>query len=214
MNVVNLISTPQSESWPIWIMFVLLLLLVLAIAHQPGLLKDGFRAIFSRLERTYADSARDIYTDLLLLLFRLGTISLTLQTIFFSTGVFRIRHFLMILLFTVVLELIRWICIRFVAYIFLSARALSQPMAYYANLQLMLALFIYPVTLLTIDFAWVTTGAVLTAIIFATYLILLTIRMARMFLSKPVAILYIALYILTLEILPIIGLCLAVRALV
>ena len=42
---------------------------------------------------------------------------------------------------------------------------------------------------------------------YATYLVLLSIRMVRMFLSKPIAIFYIALYIVTLEVIPVGILC-------
>lgn len=188
-------------------MFALLLMFALAIAHQPGLLKAGFHAVFSRLDRTYADSARDLYTNILLLVFRLGTLALALQTIFFHEGEFSILIFLLIVAGLMVWELIKWLSIRALASVFMTVRALEAPMAYYANLQLMASMLVYPITLVIIDYNCLIIGEILLAIVYATYLVLLSIRMVRMFLSKPIAIFYIALYIVTLEVIPVGILC-------
>lgn len=192
-------------------MFTLLLMLALAIAHQPGLLKAGFHAVFSRLDRTYADSARDLYTNVLLLFFRLGTLALALQAIFFHGGEFSVLFFLMVVAGLGGLELIKWLSIRALASVFMNVRALEAPMAFYANLQLMASMLVYPITLVLIDYDCPTLALVLLALVYITYLVLLIIRMVRMFLSKPIVVFYIALYIVTLEVIPIAMVCYVVN---
>lgn len=192
-------------------MFALLLMLLMAIAHQPGLIGASFRAVFSRLDRTYADAARDLYTNILLLIFRLGTLAMALQTLFFGAGTFSILTFLIIVAGLGVLQLLKWLAMQSIAKIFLSVRALEEPLSFLASLQLLTSIVVYPVTLLLIDYNWLWVCAVLLAAVYVAYLVLLLIRMIRIFMTKPISILYIALYIMTLEIVPFVGVCLAVQ---
>lgn len=199
----HIASTPLSESWTSWVLLVLLLLFVAAIVRQPALISRSFNALFTKLQRSYSDAAGDILTDAVLLLFRVGTLALALYVMAYRSENFSVLYYLLLVGIILLAKGVKWLLIKLTTYIFSIRHGVEEAASSCDAIGVLFAIVLYPLTLLMVDFDWVMTGRVVTLLLFSTCLVLETIKLIRVFTTKPMSLVYIAMYLMTLEILPV-----------
>lgn len=199
----HIASTPLSESWTSWILLALLLLLVVALVRQPQLIGRSFNALFTKLKRSYSDAAGDVLTDAVLLLFRVGTLALAFYVMGYTGGEFSFLYYLILVGAILLAKGIKWLLVKLTTYIFSIRHGVEEAASSYDAIGVLFAAVLYPLTVLMVDFEWVMTGRVMTLLLLTTCLVLETIKLIRIFAIKPMSLVYIAMYLMTLEILPV-----------
>lgn len=215
MNELNLHipSTPLSEPWTMWVLLFLLLLLVVALVRQPAMLKNSFHSLFTRLNRSYSDASTDLMNRALLVVFRAGVLALLLYVMLYSGGKFSFLFYLMIVLVVLLGGALKWLFNGLTAYVFMLRHGVDESRSSYEAIWLLLSIVLYPVLVLMIDFSWIKFGTIVCIILAFLYVALVLIKLGRVFVSRPIVILYIFLYTITMEVLPIGVLTLGVKTL-
>ncbi len=201
MTEIARISTPLSEAWPTWLMLGLLLCLVLSEVLQPDSFSSVFRSTFTRLERVYGDRARNFYGVLLLNTFRIGTVAMALYVFTYSHAPFSLLTYGSIILLIIAIILVKMLVSGLVSYTFELGRTTALFLPQYDNLWTILCLLLYPVTLLCINLEsavllWVAIGIV------ALFVALMLYKIMQYFYAGPKSLLYLMIYVVTLELLP------------
>lgn len=185
-------------------MLVMLILWVLMMVRQPGIVKDAFHSLFSKQDRSYSDSANDLLSEILLILFRSTTLTMLVYILVFcGAAQFRILYFLALLGLVILFDLCKWMILRLLSYVFSLQRRMDGPRAVYNNLWVFSAVLLFPVMVVIVNTGWTVVGWGFFLGIMGVYLGLLIRKMFRMFSITPMGILYILLYTMTLEVLPI-----------
>ena len=202
MTKLPLISSPVSEAWPSWLMLGLLLCMVMTEVLQPETIRTSFRTTFSRMQRMFGDSAVNFWGVVALTVFRVCVIALTLYLACYEEGAFSILTFGWIILIVIAFVAIKSVSAWIVSYTFDLKRDTAQYMPQYSNLWTALCIVLYPVLLITINIGhngvirWIILG------IAALFCIDVIVKLIQHFYNGLQSLGYIALYTLTLEIIP------------
>lgn len=202
MMDLQLISTPISESWTAWVMLSLLASILIANQRQNGLFKSAFHDVWSVEERSYSEVGTDFVQWLLLSYFRIGTPSLALYVFYYQPGKFSILCWLMIMGIWFSVEMVKTGAIYMIRYIFGLEKLLQNIWRYYSEVWILVGSMLYPVLLLTIQIGVTPLTNTLLYIVLAILLILILVKSIRLLLVKPMAAIYILIYFITLELLP------------
>lgn len=184
-------------------MLGMLLLFVAALQRQPGLVKYSFHSLFSRLKRSYSDASSDLLTELLMLIIHAGSLTMLLYAIFFVEGHFSLLFFGMMMAVSLLFWVLKFLLIRMISYVFSIQLRSESPMDAYSQLWVFSSVLLYPMMVLLINTNWTVLAAVVLGVTLSVQFVLVFIRLFRLFAVNPLSILYILLYIVTLEILPI-----------
>ena len=213
MNSLQVISSPWSEPWVAWTMLGLLVLVGIAHGMQPQAITMGFRSLFSAGDRnsTFIDTALDKRAQAIMLFFAVCTLSMaTYISVFAWTRghVFSFTNYGIIILFATGLLLIRTVLEAFAGFTFVSRSGIDAFIDHYYHLTVCTALVLYPVVILSLFWSALTPAiiVILNATIIAFYLIILLVKSCSILVHSVRGFFYILLYIITLEILPIVAL--------
>lgn len=196
-----IISTPLSESWPIWVMFGTMICLLLTEWQQPGTILNAFRTTFTRLERMYGDSGTSILGEIFLNTFRIGTIALAITLITYKVD-FHFIHFAMVIGIIFAVMLLKMFLSWLVDFTFELRRTVAVYLPHYDNLWTVLAMLLYPVVLVYIHLSDNIVMPYLLGGIVAFFMLAVLIKLVMYFYNGVRSALYIGLYMITLEILP------------
>lgn len=202
MDEIAIISTPISEVWPMWLMFFLLLCGVLSEALQPGSLRLAFRTTFTRLERTFGDRATNFMSSLLLNLFRIGTIAMSLYLYAYQHSPFSMLTFGYVILLILAILLVKMTLSWLVSYTFEMRRSANAFLPQYDNLWTILCVLLYPLNLLYINVSqgeFIYWASIVAAGLFVG---LLVFKLLQNFYAGPRSLVYLLLYLVTLELVP------------
>ena len=202
MNAVPHIPTPISAPWVAWVMLFLLLCGVLAEMVQRGLLVQAFTTIFSKVERSYGDVQQNLMEELIVNIFRIGTFAMALYLYAYRAGDFRFTTYMLVVAWVLGIDVIKLAASTLVNYTFRISKRFTLISTHYNNLWTVICCGFYVALLflINIDNAKVTKWLLFALAVAAIVLIL--IKWIRIFYTDLRSLLYIALYILTLEILP------------
>lgn len=211
MPFVERISSPLSEPWCTWVLFLLALILGWAIQRQPALLRIAWQSSLARTGRNYSDAAVDTLTLVLTLVFRLGCVALTLDTLFYDGEQFAFVDFVWTALLLLSIELVRMLLSALVGYTFDLPFSFQLGYIQYTYLWLLTSL-----PLLIIDAICIYAGThgltyVLLAMVAFFMLTAMTIKSVRTCMTHWASLLYILLYILSLEVIPMLAAAWIVR---
>lgn len=196
-----LISTPISEAWPTWLMLGLLLCLVLGEVLQPETLKLAFRTTFSKAERMYGDRAKSIYGLTFLNIFRVGTVAMALYVYSYHTSPFAITTFGLLMLLVIAFVGIKSVLSMLVSYTFNLRKMTALYGPQYNNLWTVLCVLLYPIILLYINVPHVAL-LWLPVVLLILFVVLLVIKSWQYYYAGPLSLVYLLIYIMTLELLP------------
>lgn len=202
---IPLISSPVSEAWTSWVLLALLLLAVLANASQAGVVRSSFGTVFAKPDRSYADVQRTGIGQISLLLFQIGTLGMAYYLLCYRTGDFTITRYGVIVLFVAVVYGIKALLLWLVQYTFQLQRICPTAAVHYGNLVTVLCCLLYPLLLLIQNMGMSRAFGWCAGILAALFALSVFYKWCRAYLDSTLALLYIILSVLTLEVLPFIG---------
>lgn len=204
MPFVERISTPMSEPWTAWTMLFLLLCIGWAIQRQPALLRIAWQGTFARSGRNYSDAAVDALALVLVQVFRVGTLALGLDVLFFSGGQFLFTSFLLTLLLLVAVEVIKLATAWLVHFTFHLSSSFALSYMQYTYLWMLVCLPLLVVDAVSISIG--SSGLITTmmAIVGGLLVVALVIKGLRLYMNRLTSIVYILLYVITVEIVPLV----------
>lgn len=212
MEAFSRISTPLSESWTAWVMMSLLLALLIANQRQSGLIRGAWKGLWSTADRTYNESM-DFVQFILMHYFCIATPSLALYLYFFSGGQFSGLTFLLIFALWCAVYLVKWGVVYLLRFTFSLEKMLHNVYRHYLESWLVVDMVLWVVLVLMwygVHPVWTN---ILLPLVVAFLALVLMFRMAKTFFRSPLSVLYILLYAATLEVLPILFICMTVRQL-
>lgn len=201
------ISSPLAESWVAWALLSLLVVALIANQRQSGLIAGAFSALVRQEDRRYRDVGSDIFQWLLVRYFSAGVPALLLYAYYFHEPPFVAWKWLLIVGAWVLIDLFKNGMVLLLRYTFGLEKLLPNVSYLYGDVWLLTGVCLYPMAVLVIyvgSGVW-TTAAILLMATLLFMMALLTI--ARTLLVNMVSALYILIYFLTLEVLPIALIC-------
>lgn len=205
LNAVDHIISPANAPWCGWTMLFLLLCAIFAEAFQPGVISRVHVSLFATSERTYKESPMNFYGQVFVNLFRIGTLGMALCACLYSGRPFTFVAYAAVCGLVLAVLLIKILCNALISYAF-DLRNAVVAYEHYANITTLAIALLYLVLLAMMRFASqeVLFGALVG--IACLFVAIWMFRGWKLFVSSPMAILYLVIYIATLEVLPLAGL--------
>ena len=194
-HILSIINAP----WCAWTMLGLLLCAILAEWFQPGVLSQAHTALNVRNDRTYKDAPANFMGQLLISLFRIGTISMALCI---AIG----APFWVNFVLTTLIFLVKMLANTIISYTFALSRRFGTPYEHYGNLFTLVAIILYPILLVLLRFDSSVAAQIVLLALVSLAILFWTYRILRTYITTPSAILYLLIYICTLELFPFAGL--------
>lgn len=205
MEDIARILSPSSASWVTW---VLLFLLSIVVLNRSVLLSIStvWHSLLSYSDRMYTTGrAQSVLNTFLSVVFRWGVMALSIYVLCYESGDFMIITYVKLLGGVGVMLLVQWLISKLVGYTFLAPvqrESISEQRTIIYNAACVILLFCLMLMIHTSSIG-------LRVILVGVYVILLMgmilFRAVQLFCQKPWKVLYILLYIITLELLPLIG---------
>ena len=199
MEMISRISSPVSESWVAWILFLLVVLWVLNSMFVPEI-SMVFRGLFSRGERTYLSNGGQLqYTTWG---FRVGVVALLVQMLLVKGEGFAFVDYGIIFGIMSLAYLVQELLIRLVGAVFVSHRVLEGALDQRTLLNNALCGML---PLVVLSSRMERLGVVVLFALLSLYIGILLIKSVQLFYKNILSILYISLYIISLELIPLVG---------
>lgn len=214
MNILPRISSAVSEPWVGWIMLFLLLCIALIYSREMVYVKNLFHRYMSQMKRSFGDMSLTMGSVIAMNIYKIGILAMAMYLCVKTTGAISFVEYLMVVAVILGIWGAKRLIIRGLSFVFGWKRSMLMPMEAYNGLWLLMCLFLYPILLILIYFAVPLVLQICMGGMMMAYIVLLTIRLLRSCLIKPISIFYILLYICTIELLPIGCALLGVRHLV
>ena len=183
-------------------MMALFLCAVFSEVMQPGVITQSPLSILARTERTYKDAPTNTIGQLLISVFRIGTLAMSLCLCFYPGGAFRFGTFAAVCGLVVAFLLVKMLCNILLDYTFMLSRRFMPMYEQYGDLATIAACLLYPAMLVFIRIGRPELSRWALGIIAGAFVLVCLYRMARTYIRSLSAILYVALYIATMEIVP------------
>lgn len=206
MNGITHIVSMVNAPWCGWTMLVLFLCALFSEVFQPGLLTQAASSLLAKTNRTYKAAPNNFMGQLLVNIFRMGTLGMALCMCFSESST---THFLTLLIVCGVLLsvlAVKMLCNVIVDYTFQLSRHYMPIYEHYANLMTLAMMVLYPAVLVLMHWGTPLAARWTLGIMAVLFLCMWIYRSARIFLVSPLALVYLIIYILTLEVLPMAGL--------
>lgn len=194
-----------------WVLLSLLLAILIANQRQSGLIKGAWRAMIYSEERRYREMGGDAFQWMLVHYFTVGVPTLLLYGFFFHSCPCSIWHWLLILLIWAVVDGLKWLVRMLIRYTFGLEKMLSNMEQDDDDMWLVSSMILYPVAALVCYMGgsdWM--GMALYVVVTVLFGVMLS-KMMRSMLVGPMSALYIILYFLTLEVVPLALICRMVK---
>ena len=199
MEMISRISSPVSESWVAWILLLLVVLWLLNSMFVPEI-SLVFRGLFSRGERTYLSNGGQLqYTTWG---FRVGVVALLVQMLLVKGEGFAFVDYGIIFGIMSLAYLVQELLIRLVGAVFVSHRVLEGALDQRTLLNNALCGMLPLVVLLS---RMERLGVIVLFALLSLYIGILLIKSVQLFYKNILSILYISLYIISLEFIPLVG---------
>ena len=204
MNGIAHILSPSSAAWCSWTMLGLLLCAIMSEQFQPGIITQAKSSLLAKSDRTYKESPVTFMGQVMMALFRLGTITMALCLCRADTEQFLFSGFWItsgIVFAIVIIKMAGNLCLD---YAFRLSRRFGAIYEHYGNIMTLVAIILYPILLGLLRFGnltinrWIISGAAFLFILLWLY------RSVRQFAISPKAIIYLLFYCCTMEIVPLV----------
>lgn len=205
MNEVLHIVSSASAPWCSWTMLSLLLCAVLSEWFQPGVIIQTPASLAVRNDRTYKESPVNLMGQLLITLFRIGTVSMALCLCQCPERGFSFIMFAVACGLVLAVLGLKMLCNSLLDYTFMFSRQFGAQYEHYGNLFTLATVVLYPVVLVLMRMAAPAAARWCLAFVTGLFVITWSYRCIRTYITSPRAVLYLLLYVFTLEILPFAG---------
>lgn len=206
MNEITHIITPANAGWVSWILLGLLLSAVLAESLQRGLISQALQSLLTHSNRTYKDAPVNFWAQVLISIFRIGTIALAICLCCYTGQAFTFAAFGAVCGLIIGVLILKMICHGLLDFTFRFSHLFASAYEPYANIITMVAVLLYPAILILLRVGNATAAKWCVGMAAGLFLLLWLYRGGRMFIQSPIAVLYFVLYMATLEFLPMVAL--------
>jgi len=183
-------------------MLALLLCAVLGEVLQPGVISQAASSLFSRNERTYRDAPVNFPGQVMMTLFRIGTIGMGLYLCLYTDGEYGFGEYAALCCVILAVLVGKMLCNGILDYTFQISRRFSPAYEQYGDIITIVSCILYPALLVAMRIGSSTVNGWILGSVAVVFLLLWLFRMARNYIQSPMAIVYVALYICTLEVIP------------
>jgi hypothetical protein len=183
-------------------MLFLLLCAVLGEFFQPGIICQAPASLLAHTDRTYKDAPTNIQGQILISLFRIGTLAMALCLCLCSDEQFRFLTFIAVCGIVIALFLVKMLANVLIDYAFMLSRSFEPAYEHYGNIFTLAACALYPCLLVLMRIGDTHTARWVLAVAAILFMGMWTYRAIRFYVVSPIAMLYLAIYLGTAEILP------------
>lgn len=207
MEMISRISSPLSESWVSWVMLLLLIFFVINRMYLPEI-SGVIRGVSSRGDRTYASRDNRPYITWL---YKIGTLALGVHLVWVRNedGIVCGDFGIIVGILTCVL-LLQWLLVHITARVFLTHRQVENAIEQRTMISNAICALIMPLLLVFLYQIDVLNG-ILIAILLIGYVGVIFVRALQLFYKNLLTVLYILLYIISLEVIPLVGIVLWIQ---
>ena len=205
MNSIPRISTPCSEPWVAWLLLGLLLLLIAggSAFRNP---REVTRALVSHSERSYIALSRNLIAEIISVIFRIGIMALTIYMLVYSAdSPFTLLNYAKVAGIVVAMLTVQALLIYMVGSVFLSSRQLSQALEQCSLIRNLVGMLLWLVMLVTTNWPCPLALYILCGVVLALFSAAMLGKGVLMFYKGVPSLLYILLYFISLEIVPLCG---------
>lgn len=192
----------MSAPWCGWTMLALLLCAVLGELLQPGVISQASASLLSQNDRTYKNAPTNFSGQLMITLFRIGTAAMGLYLCLYTGGQsgFGIYAALCGLIFA--LLLVKMLCNNLLDYTFQIIRRFMPAYEQYGDIATIATCILYPALLIMLRVDNIILNRWLVGSIAVLFLLMWLYRLARNYIQSLKSMVYVVLYMSTLEVLP------------
>jgi hypothetical protein len=213
MDIVPHISSIYANAWTGWVLLALLLLLVINRSARVGVI-GSVRSVFSQSERVYASQSRAWGSELCEYAFRLGVLAMAVWVLVIGDGRFDIgggqlhigngamgyaKVFALVLGVYVAQRLL----MRGVGHVFVANKQLDAAMEQYNGICSMACVCLYPILLVLTNVHIAYLAQILCGGVLLLFVLCVLWKSIRLFYTNVLSLMYILIYIVFLEIMPI-----------
>ena len=206
MDMVPHILSVYANAWTGWVMLALLLLLVLNHTPQYSLI-GSVKNVFSHAERVYASQSRAWGSEVCEWLFRIGVLAMAVWVLVIGNGRLAIGNGAMgyakVLGVVLGVYIVQRLVLRGVGYVFVSRKQLSAAMEQYNAICSAACVCLYPIVLVVMNVPAAHLAQILCGAVLVAFVGMIVWKSIRLFYTNILSLLYILLYIIFLEIMPI-----------
>lgn len=206
MNMVPHILSVYANAWTGWVMLALLLLLVLNHSPQYSLI-GSVKNVFSHAERVYGAQSRAWGSEVCEWLFRIGVLAMAVWVLVIGNGRLAIGNGAMgyakVLALVLAVYVVQRLVLRGVGYVFVSRKQLSAAMEQYNAICSAACVCLYPIVLVVMNVPAAHLAQILCGAVLVAFVGMIVWKSIRLFYTNILSLLYILLYIIFLEIMPI-----------
>ena len=199
MDMVPQILSVYANAWTGWVMLALLLLLVLNHTPQYSLI-GSVKNVFSHAERVYGAQSRAWGSEVCEWLFRIGVLAMAVWILAIGNGAMGYAKVLGVVLGVYIVQRL---VLRGVGYVFVSRKQLSAAMEQYNAICSAACVCLYPIVLVVMNVPAAHLAQILCGAVLVAFVGMIVWKSIRLFYTNILSLLYILLYIIFLEIMPI-----------
>ena len=206
MDMVPHILSVYANAWTGWVMLALLLLLVLNHSPQYSLI-GSVKNVFSHAERVYGAQSRAWGSEVCEWLFRIGVLAMVVWILAIGNGRLAIGNGAMgyakVLGVVLGVYIVQRLVLRGVGHVFVSRKQLSAAMEQYNATCSAACVCLYPIVLVVMNVPAAHLAQILCGAVLVAFVGMIVWKSIRLFYTNILSLLYILLYIIFLEIMPI-----------
>ena len=213
MDMVPHILSVYANAWTGWVMLALLLLLVLNHSPQYSLI-GSVKNVFSHAERVYGAQSRAWGSEVCEWLFRIGVLAMAVWILAIGNGRLAMGYgrlaigngamgYAKVLALVLGVYIVQRLVLRGVGYVFVSRKQLSAAMEQYNAICSAACVCLYPIVLVVMNVPAAHLAQILCGAVLVAFVGMIVWKSIRLFYTNILSLLYILLYIIFLEIMPI-----------
>lgn len=198
-HIVSLVSAP----WCGWTLLVLLVCAILGEYMQPGIITQAYTTLTARTDRTYKEAPVNLQGQILVGLFRIGTIALAVSLCIATGSTFTFGMFAIVCGWVIAMLLVKLLVNTILDYTFMLSHYFPQAYSQHRDIATLTSCILYPGVLLVLRIDNLTVNWWVFGITAGLFILMCAYRMALHFIQSLTALVYVVVYICTVEILPI-----------
>ena len=213
MDMVPHILSVYANAWTGWVMLALLLLLVLNHSPQYSLI-GSVKNVFSHAERVYGAQSRAWGSEVCEWLFRIGVLAMAVWVLVIGNGRLDMGYgrlaigngamgYAKVLALVLAVYVVQRLVLRGVGHVFVSRKQLSAAMEQYNAICSAACVCLYPIVLVVMNVPATHLAQILCGAVLVAFVGMIVWKSIRLFYTNILSLLYILLYIIFLEIMPI-----------
>ena len=207
------ILSVYANAWTGWVMLALLLLLVLNHSPQYSLI-GSVKNVFSHAERVYGAQSRAWGSEVCEWLFRIGVLAMAVWILAIGNGRLDMGYgrlaigngamgYAKVLALVLAVYVVQRLVLRGVGHVFVSRKQLSAAMEQYNAICSAACVCLYPIVLVVMNVPAAHLAQILCGAVLVAFVGMIVWKSIRLFYTNILSLLYILLYIIFLEIMPI-----------